>query len=130
MLNRRRMSSGGRRLHLKVERGVLPVVVHVSEEHASWYTDERHSTLVSLLPEVLPDLLKEREVEKKKGDTVRVKEDVFRGAHMELRCFFRSTQPLYHVLVPGIGTSGSFGAFQSASTSTPYTLHVTASPQR
>ena len=65
------------------------------------YTDERHATLVSLLPEVLGDLLKEREADKKKGqDAVRLKEDVFRGAHMELRCFFRNTQPLYHVLVP------------------------------
>jgi hypothetical protein len=95
------MSGGGRRFHVRLERGVLPVVVHIAEEHAGWYTDERHATLVSLLPEVLGDLLKEREADKKKGqDAVRVKEDVFRGALMELRCFFRNTQPLYHVLVP------------------------------
>ena len=61
------MSSGGRRFHVRLERGVLPVVVHVSEEHANWYTDERHSSLVSLLPEILGDLLKEREADKKKG---------------------------------------------------------------
>jgi hypothetical protein len=123
------MSGTGRRLHVRLERGILPVVVHVSEEHESWYTDERHSSLVSLLPEILGDLLQEREADKKKGDAVRVKEDVFRGAHMELRCFFRNTQPLYHVLVPGgAGPPGTFASLRSADTSSPHTLHVTASP--
>jgi hypothetical protein len=115
------MPGGGRRFHVQLERGVLPVVVSVAEEHAGWYTDERHATLVSLLP----DLLREREADKKKAqDAVRVKEDVFRGARMELRCFFRNTQPLYHVLVPA-----GPGALQSASTSSPHTLYITASPQ-
>lgn len=56
---------------MRLERSVLPVVVHVSEEHASWYTDERHSSLVSLLPEILGDLLKEREADKKKGGALK-----------------------------------------------------------
>ena len=69
--------------------------------------------------------MREREADKKKAqDAVRVKEDVFRGARMELRCFFRNTQPLYHVLVPA-----GPGALQSASTSSPHTLYITASPQ-
>ena len=63
------------------------------------------------------------------ADAVRVKEDVFRGANMELRCFFRNTQPLYHVLVPAdIAAPGTFGALRSADTSSPHTLYVTASP--
>jgi len=110
---------------------VLPVVVHVTEEHASWYTEVRHTELVSLLPEILGDLLKERERQEadKKKDAVRVKEDVFRGAHMELRCFFRATQPLYHVLVPGApAPNAALGALQSASTTSPHSLYITASP--
>ena len=121
----------GRRFHLKLERGVLPVVVHVSEEHAEWYSDERHSSLVSLLPEIVGDLLAEHKAaaEKKKGDAVRVKEDVFRGANMELRCFFRSTQPQYHVLVPAAGAGLESSQLQSADTAHPHTLHITASPR-
>lgn len=121
--------AGGRRFHVKLEREVLPVVVHVTEEHATWYTEQRHAELVSLIPEILGDLLKELADKKKVGDAVRVKEDVFRGANMELRCFFRSTQPLYHVLVPGAPTpNGALGALQSANATSLHSLYITASP--
>ena len=104
------------------------MVVHVSEEHENWYTQERHSTLVSLLAEVVGDLLKEaRDLDRKKGDLVRVKEDVFRGAQMELRCFVRNTQPLYHVLVPSVPAQGGL-QISSADTTSAHTLYVTASP--
>ena len=120
------MASGGRRFHVRLERGrALPVVVHVPDKHAGWYTHERHESLVSLLPELLPELLPDLHREaKKKGESVRVKEDVFRGAHMELRCFFRSTQPLYHVLVPGAGGA----SMASADSASAHTLYITASP--
>ena len=118
-----------RRFHARLERGVLPVVVHVSEEHAQWYTDERHASLTALLPEIAGDLLAEHkdEAARKKGgsDAVRVKEDVFRGASMELRCFFRKTETLYHVLVPGVQGA----ELQSADTAYAHTLHITASPK-
>eukprot|EP00960_Hanusia_phi_P064598 765838-Hanusia_phi.AAC.8 len=90
--------SRGRRIHIRLPTEILPVVVYVAEVHSRWYDEERHRTIVSLIPEVLEQILPNTNFDKKKLDATRVKEDVFRGVGMELRCFFRSTLPTYHVL--------------------------------
>ncbi len=62
---------------------------------------EQHGTLVSLLPEVIPELLERRETDGKKqrAAETKVKEGKYRGGGMELSFFFRPTEPKYHVLV-------------------------------
>ncbi|EKX47742.1 hypothetical protein GUITHDRAFT_106294 [Guillardia theta CCMP2712] len=121
------MSARGRRLHIRLPTEILPVVVYVPEVHSKWYDEveilpfltcffsrcifwfsfacsalrsdqERHRVFISLVPEVLEQILPNANLDKKKLDATRVKEDVFRGVGMELRCFFRSTLPTYHLL--------------------------------
>uniref|UniRef100_A0A7S4NUF8 Uncharacterized protein n=1 Tax=Guillardia theta TaxID=55529 RepID=A0A7S4NUF8_GUITH len=116
------MSARGRRLHIRLPTEILPVVVYVPEVHSKWYDEERHRVFISLVPEVLEQILPNANLDKKKLDATRVKEDVFRGVGMELRCFFRSTLPTYHLL-----STDEQGEPHASSTSA-WTLHVTVQP--
>lgn len=84
---------------------------------------ERHKILVSLLPEIVPELIAERKSDKKQAQT-RIKEGVYRGGGLELGCYWRPTDPRYHVIVPGRAQGDESDGFCSL----PDTLYVSCRP--